>query len=111
MSKRFAAQRLRVAEQAEPGPPQPAECTGADVLQHAEAADQMELLEYEADAPAQPAQLTTRGPTDVRAQYGDAARGRAVQAVDVSQQRGLARPRQSEQHDDLTAPHCQRNIL
>src|SRR5882757_306833 len=111
VAQRLAADLPGVADQPQPRAAQPTERAGAHVLQHAQAADQVELLEHEADPPAQSAQLAAGRGADVGAQHADRARAGPLQAVNVAQQGGLAGPGQAEQHHHLAGPHAQRHVV
>jgi len=93
----------------------PMQRAGQHVDHHGQPIDQIELLEDDGDARARGADVA-RDPAALlhgAAQQRDArcaARVGMVQAVEVAQQRGLARARRAQQRHHLAAAHLQRHV-
>ena len=82
------------------------------VVEHAAVRHQAEVLEDHGDAPvAQRAQLGLRQRHDIAAIDKDAARRGFEQAVDVTQERGLARARQAHEAEDLAALDAEAGVV
>ena len=86
---------------------QPGKPSDEDVVQDAQAPEQIELLEDEADARPDPAEVLGDGSADPRVPDPDLTRRRRHQAVETAQKGGLPRPAGPDEGDHLAVADVQ----